>query len=242
MWNILPQTVGWGKVFQDRVASTFVTDVEPRMNPQVARSRAAALAAAREILFSQGWDAVTHASVSKRSGVGRTTLYRHWPTIEQLLRDVLLSESEVRHPAVTGVTRADLTAELDALRAQLSTPALERAMSTIMDRATVSPEFARVREGLHKACSATLSGILRTARDRGELRADTDLEQAVAELVGALIFQHFLAGKPPTQRFAERVVDAFLRAHQPAEHYEAGRPRDRAPGSAGDNQPLGKGS
>jgi AcrR family transcriptional regulator len=117
------------------------------MNPQVARSRAAALAAAREILFSQGWDAVTHASVSKVSSVGRTTLYRHWPTIELLLRDVLLSESVVRHPAASGATRDDLTAELDALGAQLSTPTLERAMSTIMDRATVSPEFAKVREG-----------------------------------------------------------------------------------------------
>lgn len=215
-------------MFQHRVASRLVTVGEPRMNPQVARSRAAALAAAQEILFEQGWDAVTHACVSRRSGVGRTTLYRHWPTIERLLHDVLLTESAVRHPALSGVTRDDLTAELDGLRDQLSTPALERAMSTIMDRATVSPEFAEVREGLYQACSATLVEILSTARDRGELRADTDTEQAVAELVGALIFRHFLAGKPLTRPFAEGVVDTFLRAHQPVATTDRRRPRPAA--------------
>jgi len=83
----------------------------------------------------------------------------------------------------------------------------------MMDRATVNPEFAKIREGMHRACS--LVKILQTARDRGELQADLDVAQAVAELAGALIFQHFLAHKRLTRRFVERVVDAFLRAHRP---------------------------
>lgn len=186
-----------------------------RVNPQVARSRAAAIEAARDILFAEGWDAVTHVSVAERSRVGRTTLYRHWPRVEQLLYEVLLGEVAMAHSVPSGVTRDDLVAELDKLRSQLREPARERVMATIMDRATVEPEFAKVRDGLHRACSLALAGILRSARDRGELEADLDVGQAVAELAGPLIFQQFLAHKPVGRRGVERIVDAFLRGHRP---------------------------
>jgi len=186
-----------------------------RLNPQVARSRAAAIRAARDILFAEGWDAVTHVSVAERSGVGRTTLYRHWPTVEQLVYDVLLGEIAMSHPVPSGSTRDDLVADLDGFRSQLREHARERVMATIMDRATADPEFAKVRDGLYQACSLALVKILQTARNRGELEADLDLAQAVAELAGPLVFQQFLAHKRLTRHVVERIVDAFLRAHQP---------------------------
>jgi AcrR family transcriptional regulator len=186
---------------------------EPRLNPQVVRSRAAAMSSARDILFGDGWDAVTHAEVAERSGVGRTTLYRHWPTIDQLLRDVLLAECSMSHPEPSGNTQADLVAELDAFRDQLQDPEMERVMVTIMDRASVNPEFAQLRDAMYRACSQALAGIVRKAKAAGQVDADLDVVQAVAELAGPLVFQQFVGHKQVGRTFIERVVESFLQAH-----------------------------
>jgi AcrR family transcriptional regulator len=45
------------------------------------------LAAASELLNEVGFEAVTIELVSERSGVARSTLYRHWRTKGQMLRD-----------------------------------------------------------------------------------------------------------------------------------------------------------
>jgi AcrR family transcriptional regulator len=47
------------------------------------------LVAARELLVGEGPGAVTHQRVAQEAGVGRATVYRHWPRPEQLLLDVM---------------------------------------------------------------------------------------------------------------------------------------------------------
>lgn len=58
-------------------------------DPRVRRTRERALRAARELLIAAGVEAVTHLSVAERSGVGRATLYRHWPDRTELLVDTM---------------------------------------------------------------------------------------------------------------------------------------------------------
>ncbi len=186
---------------------------ESRPNPQVEQPRAAAMASARDILFANGWDAVTRAEVANRSGVDQTTLHQHWPTIDQLLRDVLLAECSISHPTVSGDTEADLVAELDAFRDQLQDPGMERVMVTIMDRASVNPDFAQLRDAMYRACSQSLAGIVRKAKATGQIDAGLDVGQAVAELAGPLIFQQFVGHKLVGRTFIERTVESFLQAH-----------------------------
>ncbi len=47
------------------------------------------LDAARELLAREGPDAVTHQRVARQAGVGRATVYRHWPRREQLVLDTM---------------------------------------------------------------------------------------------------------------------------------------------------------
>lgn len=51
-----------------------------------------ALAAARDSLLEIGATRTTMVEVARRSGVGRTTLYRHWPDISALFADLLTRE------------------------------------------------------------------------------------------------------------------------------------------------------
>lgn len=186
---------------------------EARQHPQVARSRAAAIDAARELLGAGGWDAVTHVTVAQRSGVGRTTIYRHWPTAEQLLHDALREACAVRHATPGGDLRADMIEELDVLRAQLAEPATERSMLTVMDRASIDGDFAELSSEVQRGWSAALRTILRTGRERGELDAGLKLSRGVAALLGPLTYQQLVARRAPGRGFVERLVDDFLRAH-----------------------------
>ncbi|ODQ97165.1 TetR family transcriptional regulator [Dietzia alimentaria] len=55
-------------------------------------TRDRALTAARAAILEIGPSRTTMVEVSRRSGVGRTTLYRHWPDISALVADLLTRE------------------------------------------------------------------------------------------------------------------------------------------------------
>lgn len=59
------------------------------MDPRRERTRSAALSAAVGLLAEGGMAQLTHQNVSRASGVGRTTVYRHWPTTPALVLDLL---------------------------------------------------------------------------------------------------------------------------------------------------------
>lgn len=55
-------------------------------------TRDRALTAAYDSILETGVSRTTMVEVARRSGVGRTTLYRHWPDIDALLVDLLTRE------------------------------------------------------------------------------------------------------------------------------------------------------
>ena len=185
-------------------------------DPRVERTRAAVLEAARTLLFDEGWDAVTHLRVAERAGVGRATLYRHWPRQSHLLHDVLAREVEMLHVRPTGDLRADLVAELDVFRRQVGETELGRLIATLVDRAEHEPELAQMREILVRNGTAVFREILHDGVQRGEVSEDLDVDWAIGQLVGPMVYRRLLSGEPLTPAMVERTVDTFLAAHGPA--------------------------
>ena len=61
-------------------------------SPSRHTTRDRALTAARAAILEIGPSRTTMVEVSRRSGVGRTTLYRHWPDVSALVADLLTRE------------------------------------------------------------------------------------------------------------------------------------------------------
>ena len=59
------------------------------LDPRVQRSREAVFEAAHRLMHEGGPSAVTYSALSDASGVGRATLYRHWPTIDDLWAEMM---------------------------------------------------------------------------------------------------------------------------------------------------------
>lgn len=176
---------------------------------RVERTRKAVLAAARRLLLEEGWDAVTHLRVAAASGVGRATLYRHWPTHADLLHDVLRREAEMSHSQPSGALREDLVAELEALRRQLGAPALAGVLAVLIERSLHDRELARVKRSVVAEVSRVLRQTLRRAVDDGELPDSLDVDLAIGLLLGPLLYRRLASGEPLTLAVVAAVVDSL---------------------------------
>ena len=78
------------------------------MDPRVERTREKVLAAAHELLRDHGPGGLSYSALAESSGVGRATLYRHWPDIDSLLTDLTTVRAASEHLKFTGEMAADL--------------------------------------------------------------------------------------------------------------------------------------
>ncbi|MFT7840302.1 helix-turn-helix domain-containing protein [Saccharothrix sp. BKS2] len=162
----------------------MATDPPPRrpLRADAERNRAAIIEAAAEVLAEQG-SAVDVREIAQRSGVGMGTLYRHFPTKEDLLEEVLDRE----FTAWAGAAReaADTT---DDPKAALE-GFYEHALATQARHRAVVEAYGHNWSGPPLDCARLLHPVLddlRTrAQDAGVLRADattTDLALLLATL------------------------------------------------------------
>src|SRR6478736_2849767 len=115
---------------------------EARIDPRVARSRQAVLVAAAELLGEVSWAGVTVEAVSARSGVARSTIYRHWPQLPDLLAEAMESVMDPCREPDTGSLRGDLSEILAGLAEALTSSASAGVMTAMIDAAERDPQVA----------------------------------------------------------------------------------------------------
>ena len=194
---------------------------EAATDPRVERSRAAVLDAAVELLLEGGVPALTVEAVVERSGVARSTIYRHWAT----RRELLVAAFErlmpvVAEPDVQGPLRERLQTLLEARLANLRRASWAAAIPTLLDATSRDPELAGVRERLREQHRGPVRRTLQHAIARGELPADTDIDEAVSQLAGPIVFRQLISGEPIDAQFGRRVVELFLASRRPPQASE----------------------
>src|SRR5258707_15817170 len=95
---------------------------------RVRRSKEAVLAATSELLSEAGLGGVSVDAVSKRSGVAKTTIYRHWPSRTALLLEAGAKMGSRPEAPDTGSLRGDLTVLAMYLPGQLRSAGLATAL------------------------------------------------------------------------------------------------------------------
>ena len=131
-------------------------------------TRDRALDAAHACILEIGAGRTTMVEVARRSGLGRTTLYRHWPDITALFADLLTRELTAAvsrvDPALPDSTPLETDALADTLCAvadQIRTDPLLDAMRR--DESGLLAEYILRRLG---ASQRALIDVLRDALDR----------------------------------------------------------------------------
>jgi AcrR family transcriptional regulator len=191
----------------------------PRLDPRVERTRQAVLDAAMMLLRSEGPAAVTHVRVAEAAGVGRATVYRHWPEHRDLLHDAVAGKEAVLFvPPRELPARERLSLVLDELRARLNDDDMAVQFATLIAHATWDPALRRALMQLAGRGQSVMDGVLRDAIEDGELAEGTDIEIVRDGLIGALLFRRFLTSRRLDRAYQRRVIENALgRVTSPAD-------------------------
>jgi AcrR family transcriptional regulator len=177
-------------------------------DPRATRSREAILAAARELLRTEGPSAVTHQRVAALANVGRATVYRHWPRPEQLLTDAMTG---VRMPFFldpASPVRPWLKQQLRVLADELALPDVMAVTTSLIHGAVWNPEITARRDRLAATIGQQLHAALTLAQRTGELQPAGDPHDAPALLIGPLLYRSLLEPGPLSDDLIDRLLDA----------------------------------
>jgi AcrR family transcriptional regulator len=179
-------------------------------DPEVDR---AILDATVELLAEDGFGGLTIEAVAARAEVGKTTVYRRWPSKIPLVVDAV---AHLKAPASVTVTD-DMTTR-DALvrilsngvRTQGGEPT-DRILAGLVGAMSRDPELAdAVRGGLVSERRRVIVGLIERGIARGEIRPDVDTEVIADLLGGPIVLRRFITGRPVTTRLVRQVVTIVL--------------------------------
>ena len=185
-----------------------ITDRKPRADAQ--RNRESILEVAKQEFTRVGANASLE-EIAKKAGVGPGTLYRHFPTREELL--VAVYRSEVEKLAAAERTLADSRSPVEALRAWLLlfVDAVETKHIIAPVLNTLIGDSKNLFETSYAQIHEALRALVKRAIKSGDIRKDLD----PIDLLRAIVGVANVSTGPDWQQSARRLVDILIAGARP---------------------------
>jgi len=181
---------------------------KPRSDAQ--RNRERILEVAKEAFTRSGVNASLD-DVAKQAGVGPGTLYRHFPTRDELVEAVY--RTEVEKLAAAARKFGESMPPVEALRAWLllfvDYIATKRLIAPALNALAEGP--SRLFEASYAQVGEAIRALVKRAIKSGEIRKDLD----PIDLLRALIGVANVANNPDRQQSARRLVDILVIGSRP---------------------------
>jgi AcrR family transcriptional regulator len=185
-----------------------VTTTAPRApgRPRDEEATKAILDAALLQLDEEGFGRMSLESVAAEAGVSRATVYRRFDGKADLVTAAVAERALAGTPQPTGDPRRDLVVWLGDFEERFGADCLEVVGGLFGLRE--EPEAMELhRERVVRPRTGYARELLSSARERGDLPPDTDLDLVLEMLVGAVLARRVM-GKAPDRRWAARAVGA----------------------------------
>lgn len=168
------------------------------IDPRITHTRNKALEATLALIRESGIGQVTHQSVSAKSGISRSTLYRHWPEVSDLLNDafVLVSKPPMSEFVSEGSLKADLHHLLSGLTSSIHNTEWGKIVPQLIAAAAVNQGPADLLHGFVQDRLEIAEQIILAARARGELNTDMTSENFLILVIAPVYYRFLLAGLP----------------------------------------------
>jgi len=151
-------------------------------------------------LLEDGVEGATIEEVSERSGVARSTIYRHFGTREHLIVQAVRS-CLVEHPTPdTGSLDADLH-ELIGRFDHEENRAGNELLPLLLDERRRDAAMAAAVQVLLEERRRPIRTVLKLAQLRGEIDPALDLEIALTMVLGPLIYRRMVQDEEITDEF-----------------------------------------
>jgi TetR/AcrR family transcriptional regulator, regulator of autoinduction and epiphytic fitness len=188
--------------------ATAARPIEP--DPRVERSRRVILEATLEELGAVGYGALTIESIAARAGVGKSTIYRHWPGKLELVEDAYRN---LKAPVVIperGTLRDRVIAVVEQVACVVEQSTYSTCMPALIEAAERDQKVREFHTRFSAERRAGLVELLRAAVEDGELPSDADPELLADALVGPIVLRRLMLGETVDPKITPRIVDQVL--------------------------------
>jgi AcrR family transcriptional regulator len=180
--------------------------------PRSEEARRRVVEATVDALLLLGVDGATVEEISARSGVAKSTIYRHFGAREPLLAEAVRSCIVEQPTPDTGSLAEDLTQLFLRYDDSEETKRLNELFPMLLDAGRRDPAIKEAMDAVILERQRPMRTVLRLAQARGEIAPDLDLDTAVAMLIGPLTYRRMVQGAEITDEFLATVVPSGIAA------------------------------
>lgn len=164
-----------------------------RPDPRPDQTRRLVKEATLGLIAEVGFEGTTIEAIAERSGVSRTTIYRHWPDPAALYLEAFDPVGPDREPPEpTGDFDTDLDRYLSHVAERLDDDRFAGALAAQVDKARRDPQYRAAH--LDYAVTRNEHGVelFRAGIAAGAVREDVDPEHETDLILGYLVFQRLM--------------------------------------------------
>src|SRR5690349_16191771 len=175
-----------------------------RLDPRIEESRRVILRAALEEFATAGYRGFRMESVAAIAGVGRSTVYRHWPNKAALIADALETLNVQPDPArefSDGDARAGVALILEHLAEALHNSPLSACVPALVHAAETEPAVRDFLRGYSRRRRQRLTATIAAGVEAGELPSRIDPDAASVALAGAMFYRRLITVDAPDAEF-----------------------------------------
>jgi AcrR family transcriptional regulator len=176
--------------------------------PRSEEARQAALDATLDLVLDHGVDGVTFEDVAARSGVAKSTLYRHFGTKQAML----VAAANACFIELPTPDTGDLLEDLRRIFDKGADAEEKQRVPDVMSRLLASddPELQRCLLLMLEERRRPIRTVLRLAQLRGEIGRDVDLDVALTMLTGPFVQRRMLDRQDITPEFRDAVFETVV--------------------------------
>lgn len=184
---------------------------EVTVDPRIERSRQFTLRAALDELGEVGYGAFTIESVAARSGVAKSTIYRHWPDKLALIADAFQTFHEQQGPDIAiGSPRARLERIVRHVAEVIGSSIFSACIPALIDGAERDPGLRRFHHRFQSEARRPLIAVIAEGVAAGDFPAHVDPELTALALLGVIFYRRLMSGERFEQGQASELIDTVL--------------------------------
>ncbi|MCH7899731.1 MAG: TetR/AcrR family transcriptional regulator [Acidobacteria bacterium] len=184
------------------------------IDPRIERTRRVVLDAAAELVGECGFGRASIEAISERSGVARSTIYRHWPERSELLVEAVGKRVGPVTAIDSGDLRTDLLQVFSHLGNLLSSEPTKSVAASFIAEAIRDPELAALHAKFTEKRRATSITLIERAISRGDLPKTTDPSAMADDLAAPVFFRALILHQPIETTWIESHVDRWIEIYQ----------------------------
>jgi AcrR family transcriptional regulator len=178
--------------------------------PRSEAARDAALEATVALVLEHGVEGVTFEEVAARSGVARSTLYRHFGSKPALVVAAAAS-CQVEYPTPdTGDLDKDLRIIFERFKQAEDERHLPDIMPALLTASTTDEELRNLVGAMLEERRRPIRTVLQLAQLRGEIGRHVDLDVALTMLIGPFVLRRTIDRLEITPEFQDAVLTSVV--------------------------------